>query len=855
MKMRHSTPKLLAVSIGLALSVNSLPVSAEDYFDPAFLTMSGIKVEDLDLSAFAKADSVPPGTYLVTVNVNQTNVGQYTLEFAGDSDGKVTPRLTPDFLHSVGVNTQGLATFRDLPANEPVPSLGELIEHARANFDFPKLQLDLSIPQVAMQPGSRGMTSPENWDDGVPAMLFNYSLNGNRSWQQQGGENTNLYGNVDGGVNLGAWRLRSSMNWFRNTYSHPVYANWSSQKTSFSNTYLMRDIRALRSELLVGESSTDNDVFDSVPFTGALLRSTDEMLPYVMRGFAPVIEGIAQSNARITVFQNGSVIYQTYVAPGPYRLEDLGQTSSGGDITVQTTEADGRVHSQVIPVSTVPVMRRAGSLKYAVTAGRYNGSLTVGNRAADFVQGTAIYGLPGNITLYGGALVASDYSAAVAGTGVSLGGMGALSADVTSSRAVLPGQPATQKGNSYRIRYAKSMLTTGTTLDLAAYRYSTHNYYSFADFNNSGYAFNDESAPWTRSRQRSAFQLRMSQQLGSFGSAYVSASRSDYWRSNKVLNSVSAGYSGNVNRIGYTLSYSIDRSRGDGSWPENRELSLNLSLPLSLFSSSGIAENAYASYQASRDRDGRVQQLASINGNAMDSQLSYGASQSWSNGQESRTSALNLSYDGSKGNVFTGYTQSAASRSLNLGGRGAVVVHPEGVTFGKTLGNSIAIISAPESEGTQVGASSVATDSRGYAIQPYLTNYQSNTISLNPTTMPDNVDVAHSSVNVHPTKGAVVMAKFVTKVGYQVLIALQHQGKPVPFGATAVVENADDAAPNTGIVGDDGQLYMSGLPAQGKVRVTWGKQANQQCTANWDLRNSQTPDSNNPVRSLNARCQ
>ncbi|MCD3179869.1 fimbria/pilus outer membrane usher protein, partial [Salmonella enterica subsp. enterica serovar Enteritidis] len=34
------------------------------------------------------------------------------------------------------------------------------------------------------------------------------------------------------------------------------------------------------------------------------------------RGFAPVIRGIAKSNAEVTVEQNNYVIYRTFVQPG-----------------------------------------------------------------------------------------------------------------------------------------------------------------------------------------------------------------------------------------------------------------------------------------------------------------------------------------------------------------------------------------------------------------------------------------------------------------------------------------------------------------------------------------------------------
>ena len=40
-----------------------------------------------------------------------------------------------------------------------------------------------------------------------------------------------------------------------------------------------------------------------------------------------------QTNARVTVRQNGYIIYSTYVPPGPFALDDLYPTSAGGDLT------------------------------------------------------------------------------------------------------------------------------------------------------------------------------------------------------------------------------------------------------------------------------------------------------------------------------------------------------------------------------------------------------------------------------------------------------------------------------------------------------------------------------------------
>jgi outer membrane usher protein len=100
------------------------------------------------------------------------------------------------------------------------------------------------------------------------------------------------------------------------------------------------------------------------------------------------------------------------------------------------------------------------------------------------------------------------------------------------------------------------------------------------------------------------------------------------------------------------------------------------------------------------------------------------------------------------------------------------------------------------------------------------------------------------------------MAKFATKVGYQALITLrQRNGEPVPFGAMVTAAGDGQNEQNSGITGDAGQVYMSGLPEQGALQVKWGQDATRQCKATYSLKDIPAPSANNPVRSLTIRCQ
>ncbi len=114
---------------------------------------------------------------------------------------------------------------------------------------------------------------------------------------------------------------------------------------------------------------------------GVQLTSDEEMLPDSQRGFAPVIRGIAKSNAEVTVEQNNYVIYRTFVQPGAFEINDLYPTSNSGDLTVTIKESDGSEQKFVQPFSSVALLQREGHLKYSLSAGNtVPGTITAPSR-------------------------------------------------------------------------------------------------------------------------------------------------------------------------------------------------------------------------------------------------------------------------------------------------------------------------------------------------------------------------------------------------------------------------------------------------------------------------------------------
>ena len=130
------------------------------------------------------------------------------------------------------------------------------------------------------------------------------------------------------------------------------------------------------------------------------------------------------------------------------------------------------------------------------------------------------------------------------------------------------------------------------------------------------------------------------------------------------------------------------------------------------------------------------------------------------------------------------------------------------------------------------GNAVVKSDWRGCAVVPDATAYRSKGISLDTSILPIMVDMTLASTWGIPTRGAVVRADFDPNVGQRALMTLKRaNGELVPFGATAGLDGKN----NSSIVGDGGQVYLSGMSDNGKVTVKWGNSAAQTCQVNYSL--------------------
>lgn len=141
-------------------------------------------------------------------------------------------------------------------------------------------------------------------------------------------------------------------------------------------------------------------------------------------------------------------------------------------------EDNGSEQNLVVPFASLPVLQREQRLKYSLTSGQYR-SYDRSVEKTPFSQATLIYGLPRGFTLYGGGQFSDHYQSLALGVGKIWGNWRAF-AGCHRGWSKIQNQPK-EKGQSWRIRYSKNIVETGTNFAIAGYRYSTDGYYTLAE--------------------------------------------------------------------------------------------------------------------------------------------------------------------------------------------------------------------------------------------------------------------------------------------------------------------------------------------------------------------------------------
>lgn len=757
---------------------------------------------NIDLSHFSRRGYVMPGDYTFTIMVNKDILREeQIMVYAEGENGKESLIcLTPDQLSRFNLKTSVMDDLHWLRDGECLDKSS--LEGLDMRVDLAKDTLYLAIPQAWLEYTAPNWDPPSRWDDGIPGVIADYNLNMQAQQNQSGSDTQSISGTGVFGANLGPWRARADWqtNWNKRDGN-------TDKDFSFSRYYLYRAIPSLKAKLTVGEDYLSSDIFDTFRFSGVSLNSDLSMLPPSLRGYAPEVTGISRSGGKVTISQQGRVLYETQVAAGPFRIQELNDAVSG-TLDVRVEELDGSVQVFQVTTASVPYLTRPGAVRYKLAAGKPSewGHSMIG---PVFTSGEASWGVANGWTLYGGSVLGGDYNALSAGIGRDLFILGALAFDVTQSRASLPSE-GTLSGTSYRVSYSKTFDEYDSQVTFAGYRFSERDFMSMSEYLDTRYGSGTSHSP--KEKYTVSFNKRF-RDLGL--STYLNYSHQTYWNSadNDRLSLSLSRYIDIGPFKNMSVSLTAYRSeyyslKDDGAY-------ISLSVP--------IGNGTSLSYGATINRTDNTHRVSYYG--RVDEHNSFQVSSGLSRSGPTAYGYYTWQGDSSQVQANASY-QSGSYSALGMNLTGGLTMTPEGGAAHRSnaRGGSRVLVDTAGVSGVPIKGfgASVKTNHFGKAVIADVNSYYRNPIRIDVDKLNDNADVTRSVSQATLTEGAIGYRQFDVIAGGKAMAFIRKaDGTFPPFGASVV----NDKNQETGVVNDEGSVWLSGIQPDGKMTVKWDGKA------------------------------
>lgn len=792
--------RISAITLAI-LSFQGQNVMAKDVTGFNTDILSSEDKENIDFSRFDIAGYIPPGTYDMKVVVNSQDLGSKKIRYYADDSakGNSVPCLNKEIVEEIAFKEKERGELH-WSQNGECLNVSD-ISGVMVDGDLSTAKIDIQIPKVYLEYSDDSWDPPARWDDGIPGIMADYNIIGNTYKNTNSGTVNSLNSNGVIGTNAGPWRARAD--WQGQTRSGE---RDSSSNAEFSRYYAFRALPSIRSKLEVGESYFSSGVLDTFRFTGIKLNSEEGQLPPNLRGYSAAVTGIANTNAKVTVSQQGQIIYETNVPAGPFSINDLNSVYRGElDVTVE--EQDGSVKHFTVNTASIPYLTRPGLVRYNLAAGRPS-DLQHHLDDPKVVGGDFSWGISNGWSLFGGSLLSEKYQALAVGLGRDLEIFGALSVDVTTSRADLP-EKGTLSGNSYRVNYSKSFDELNSQISFAGYRFSQKEFLSMNDY------LSRLKSDSYEGKNKEYYTVIFNKNFTDSGlSTFVNYSYQSYWDrpvSERWSINLSKYFSlGRLKNISATLS----AYRQTSYFGDDKGGYLSFSLP---FGSNGTL--GVNSFVTNRNYNHNVSYNARVN-DRTNYQVSTGIAKNGytASGYTSyRSDVAELNVSGSA----EGSSYSSASLGVRGGitaTRGGVALHPSYVLGGtRMMVDTEGVADVP----INAGGRTIRTNRAGIAVISDVTNYYKNQVRIDVNKLPKNAESTDSIKQFTLTEGAIGYRKFAVISGQKALAVIRNQdGSYPPFGAT--VKNSRKQ--EVGIVSDSGNVYLSGLKPSQKLTVTWGKE-------------------------------
>ena len=452
---------------------------------------------------------------------------------------------------------------------------------------------------------------------------------------------------------------------------------------------------------------------------------------------------------------------------------------NNGTITVTTRYTNGQVTRKTVGVNTLPSLLHPYTTSYYLATGiRNENNQGNSHKKPPFILGEYAYGFS-PFTLITGAIIANHYQNLLIGVTKSFGEFGAISLRSKSSFAHYNSKTSIPQwsGHRFSLDYAKSF-GQSMTLQIAAHKYTNTHYVAFSDFTpDSNFDSNQNSGDQYR------YDINLYQDINALNSNV----QGQIWYAKGFNRTRSSG--GNVYfNTSYKSAFintNISYEKDNSALNDNLSASVSISFPFGT-ESNAVRANASMNYN---NQSGNYSYNAGIS-QSVNNRFNYTLNGTTSDNTHSSSAYISYAFNHSllSGSISQGNNQTSISAQLS-GSIIAIRANKEShLIFTRETGDTLVVIQIPNLPNITFNGS-MPTNSSGLTVTE-LNSYEPNELSINPTHVPNRVELLNSTYNVSPTQGAIIYRKFsyVTTFTY-ILRVMTTNGFVVPFGSAVTTSD------------------------------------------------------------------
>lgn len=797
---------------------------------------------------FAKIqEEAEVGVRFFDIYVNGDFLIHQRVELFRRPDGNIGIRIPAQVLFIQPLRFGELPKLSRMMPMDYTDSVDELIPGASVHFDSLAGRVDVDIPRSWY--ASFGIHSDvvpsQRWTYGIPALAVNYHANADiRRYDSSTARHGYL--DFDGQFNWNEWRIFAN-----GSVSYDDDEEGSETEFDRGSFYATRVFGESQTRIRIGEIYTQSYYMDAIPIIGLELHDDESMMSTAERAYTPVVSGIAQTAARVTVRQMGRIVFERNVPAGPFSFDDLPGLTAGSDLEVTITEQSGQERTFLVPYVTNPFLLRAGRIHFTAAIGRWRDN--VYDRGTDdhpFVFSGGIgYGLPFDMSVFAGTQLSDDYTGATAGVAVNLGAPGSVSFQLDHSDYHSAFSNNDGKGTRFRFLWSNRFRTLGSYVSASWRRYVSGEYMTLSDT-----MLRTTSDQWIYSNYNGSLRdeasLTLTQPLGKMGSLSVSGSLYRY-EDDRSRQNISTTYTKNWK--GVTFSLSMQHYRNESNFYEDRETIFygTVNIPLSLFAGYKAAAH-YVNLGVRRDDEGNFETTEGVSGTfGENNRWSYSLSAGQNDGDQSYYGSLSHEAEYGRFSVSASHDELTTAFAGSM--EGSIIATSDGVFPARTLSGASALLEIPDAPEARPNQFTVSSRVGDRVLITGLSNYRVNEVAINPNTVPPNVTMPVYVKRLVPADDAILVVPFETMRGWQFVPELQFaDGTRLPYGTAVRVIDGGLLSGMDTVLNERARAYFPSAPVEGTIEAVWEEEGTRKtCWAPFSLAEDiKTQKNNRAIRQV-----